>query len=130
MPIYEFACRQCGNEFEKIVSFSAKGAPNCPQCGSDQVERHIGLPALHFKGSGFYINDSKASSKADASKGADAGDSAAADGDANTSSDGDTKKKADAATGSEGQSTTADKPAQSAEKREKPTASPATKSES
>ena len=129
MPIYEFACRQCGNEFEKIVSFSAKGAPNCPQCGSDQVERHIGLPALHFKGSGFYINDSKAS-KNNAPKQDGAGDSAASDGDASTGTDGETKKKADATTSSDSQSAPVDKPAQSADKRETSTTSSDAKSKS
>ncbi len=128
MPIYEFACRQCGNEFEKIVSFSVKGVPNCPRCDSDQVERHIGLPALHFKGSGFYINDSKAGSKKDAPKRDDAGESATSDGEASTGTDGETKKKADATTSNDGQSTAADKPAQSTDKRETSAASPDAKS--
>ena len=60
MPIYEFLCRDCGNEFEKILPFSAQTIPNCPQCKSEQVERRVGRPAIHFKGSGWYITDSKA----------------------------------------------------------------------
>lgn len=60
MPIYEFLCRNCGNEFEKILPFSAQTVPHCPQCKSDQVERQMGRPAIHFKGSGWYITDSKA----------------------------------------------------------------------
>lgn len=60
MPIYEFLCRNCGNEFEKILPFSAQTMPHCPQCQSDQVERRVGRPAIHFKGSGWYITDSKA----------------------------------------------------------------------
>lgn len=59
MPIYEFVCEACGNEYEKIVPFSAEGHPPCPVCLSTEVKRRVGMPAIHFKGSGWYINDSK-----------------------------------------------------------------------
>lgn len=33
MPLYEFRCTECGNEFEVILRFSeADRAPTCPQC--------------------------------------------------------------------------------------------------
>ncbi|MEZ4730892.1 MAG: zinc ribbon domain-containing protein [Caldilineaceae bacterium] len=60
MPIYEFQCRDCGYEFEKILPFSTQSVPACPQCNSNLVERQVGRPAIHFKGSGWYITDSKA----------------------------------------------------------------------
>ena len=59
MPIYEFLCQSCGHEFERILPFSAQSTPPCPQCKSDHVVRQMGRPAIHFKGSGWYINDSK-----------------------------------------------------------------------
>jgi len=59
VPIYEFICQTCGEEFEKIQSFSATLSPTCPRCQSLQVQRQMGRPAIHFKGSGWYINDSK-----------------------------------------------------------------------
>ncbi|MBI3959734.1 MAG: zinc ribbon domain-containing protein [Chloroflexi bacterium] len=59
MPIYEFVCGECGHEFEKILSFSATATPACANCGAENVERQMGRPAIHFKGSGWYINDSK-----------------------------------------------------------------------
>lgn len=61
MPIYEFICQSCGNEFEQIRAFSDSTMPACAKCGSDQVVRRMGRPAIHFKGSGWYINDSKKS---------------------------------------------------------------------
>ena len=61
MPIYEFVCGSCGHEFEKILSFSATASPACGSCGAENVERQMGRPAIHFKGSGWYINDSKKS---------------------------------------------------------------------
>ncbi|MFN8490259.1 MAG: zinc ribbon domain-containing protein [Caldilineaceae bacterium] len=63
MPIYEFVCQTCGSEFEKIQSFSDKTAPICPRCQSNQVERQMSRPAIHFKGSGWYITDSKSDNK-------------------------------------------------------------------
>jgi putative FmdB family regulatory protein len=62
MPIYEFICQSCGNEFEHIQSFSDTSVPACAKCGSAQVVRRMGRPAIHFKGSGWYITDSKKSS--------------------------------------------------------------------
>jgi putative FmdB family regulatory protein len=61
MPIYEFVCRDCGSEFEQLMSFSAHGHPPCPACASQHVSRKIGRPAIHFKGSGWYVTDSKGS---------------------------------------------------------------------
>ena len=59
MPIYEFICQNCHSEFEKLVSFSNKNPIICPNCQGTDVERQMGLPAIHFKGSGWYITDSK-----------------------------------------------------------------------
>lgn len=63
MPIYEFVCESCTHEFEKIVSFSAALAPTCPVCEGNSVKRLMSKPAIHFKGSGWYITDSKADTK-------------------------------------------------------------------
>lgn len=60
MPIYEFQCQNCSHEFEQILPFSAQSTPACPKCSSNHVERRVGRPAIHFKGSGWYITDSKA----------------------------------------------------------------------
>lgn len=66
MPIYEFVCQDCGHEFELIQSFSDSSIPQCPVCHSEQVMRQVGRPAIHFKGSGWYITDSKKASKSSA----------------------------------------------------------------
>ena len=70
MPIYEFTCQSCGNEFEQIRSFSDSSVPTCTKCGSAEVVRRVGRPAIHFKGSGWYITDSKKGGKNGDSKGA------------------------------------------------------------
>lgn len=44
MPIYEYRCKECGEEFEKFVrSMTAEEEVVCPSCGSPQVEKKISL---------------------------------------------------------------------------------------
>lgn len=73
MPIYEYACHDCGYEFEKIQSFSDSSTPVCPNCQGVHVRRRISQPAIHFKGSGWYITDSKNASKSSANGKSDEG---------------------------------------------------------
>ncbi|NDY42555.1 zinc ribbon domain-containing protein [Dissulfurirhabdus thermomarina] len=40
MPIYEFACRKCGQKFETFVlSFRDLKEVCCPHCGSEKVQK-------------------------------------------------------------------------------------------
>jgi len=41
MPIYEYACHGCGNEFETLVRNGA--APDCPSCGSTDLEKKLSV---------------------------------------------------------------------------------------
>ena len=60
MPIYEYECLTCGTTFEKRQSFSEPPEADCPE-GHGETRRLLSAPAIVFKGSGFYINDSKGS---------------------------------------------------------------------
>jgi putative FmdB family regulatory protein len=40
MPLNDFACRACGEQFEAFTS--AGGRAPCPACGADDVERRFG----------------------------------------------------------------------------------------
>ena len=47
MPIYEYACRACGAEFEKFQRQIGADAPPCELCGdAEQVERLIARSAF------------------------------------------------------------------------------------
>ena len=56
MPLYEYKCDLCGNVFEKIERFSDPPLIEHEGCGG-KVQRLISSPALHFKGSGWYVTD-------------------------------------------------------------------------
>jgi putative FmdB family regulatory protein len=44
MPIYEYRCQECEEEFEKLVlSPSANKPVECPHCGSEKVNKVISL---------------------------------------------------------------------------------------
>ena len=44
MPIYEYRCQSCGNEFELLVRSST--VPACTKCESQNLERKLSLPAI------------------------------------------------------------------------------------
>ncbi|MGE3538502.1 MAG: FmdB family zinc ribbon protein [Candidatus Tectimicrobiota bacterium] len=56
MPIYEYRCSDCGNQFELMQKFSDPPAENCPTC-SGSVHKLISRSAFHLKGSGWYVTD-------------------------------------------------------------------------
>ena len=62
MPTYEYECRSCSHSFEAFQAMSEAPLTTCPSCGG-AVRRLIGGgTGIIFKGSGFYVNDSKKSS--------------------------------------------------------------------
>jgi len=56
VPLYEYRCKNCEHQFEKIQSFSAPEEKECPECGGP-VEKLLSAPAVQFKGSGWYVTD-------------------------------------------------------------------------
>jgi putative FmdB family regulatory protein len=41
MPIYEYACRDCGHEFEALVRSST--VPECPTCHSTVLDKQLSV---------------------------------------------------------------------------------------
>lgn len=42
MPMYEYMCVVCGNEYEKLLPMSkADDAQECPKCGSERSRRQL-----------------------------------------------------------------------------------------
>lgn len=52
MPLYEYHCQNCMEDFEKIVRFSeADRLPPCPVCGSTDTHKKISMSASFGSGS-------------------------------------------------------------------------------
>lgn len=49
MPIYEYKCRGCSNEFEELVKIGE--TPDCPSCGGADLEKLVSLPAISTESS-------------------------------------------------------------------------------
>jgi putative FmdB family regulatory protein len=43
MPLYEYKCKDCGNEYEELVSVNEKETPPCPSCKSVNSEKKVSL---------------------------------------------------------------------------------------
>ena len=54
MPIYEYACGACGNEFEAEQRITEEPLKACPECQSRQVKRLISQTSFVLKGGGWY----------------------------------------------------------------------------
>jgi putative FmdB family regulatory protein len=78
VPLYEYRCKDCGHQFEKIQSFSAPDEKECPVCHGP-VERLISASAAHFKGSGWYATDYASKSKRSEMKASADGESKSSD---------------------------------------------------
>lgn len=60
MPTYEYECTRCGLVTEEFKPMSAPRRQRCPSCRG-KVERLVsGGAGVLFKGSGFYVTDSRA----------------------------------------------------------------------
>ena len=84
MPVYEYRCTK-GHTYEKTEGFSAPVTQKCTQC-SARARRQISMPAVIFKGSGFYSTDNRGPAPASDGSPSDGG-SSSKDASSSTSSD-------------------------------------------
>ena len=102
MPTYVYACDSCGAQFEQFQSFKDEPLRVCPSC--DGAVRRVFQPVgIVFKGSGWYITDSRKSSSATVGS-EDSGDKG---------DKGDKSEKSDKTEAKSSQSTTSEAPAKS-----------------
>src|ERR1700728_273750 len=64
MPLYDYACTKCGRTFEVRRGFNETHQDPCAACGAP-VRRVFSAAPVLFKGSGFYVTDSRRSSGGD-----------------------------------------------------------------
>lgn len=56
MPIYEYKCTSCGNEFEIIQKVGAGPLRKCRECNG-KLEKLISRSSFQLKGGGWFVND-------------------------------------------------------------------------
>lgn len=59
MPTYVYECKKCRHRFEIFQSFSAEKLTTCPECEEVALRKVLFPAGVVFKGSGFYVNDSR-----------------------------------------------------------------------
>ena len=87
MPTYQYACTECGHAFEQFQSFSDDALTVCPECDG-RLRKVFNAVGVVFKGSGFYLTDSRSSgsSTSPASSGSSSSGSSTSGESASTSS--------------------------------------------
>ncbi len=64
MPVYAYHCRACDSDFDFKQSFNDEPLKVCQVCGTaGQVVRVIQPAGVVFKGSGFYVTDTRGATK-------------------------------------------------------------------
>lgn len=62
MPTYEYLCQECGERLEVFQKFSDKPLRTHPECGGD-LNKVFHASGVVFKGSGYYVTDSRPKGK-------------------------------------------------------------------
>ncbi len=91
MPIYEYACGGCGNEFETEQRITEDPVKTCPRCRSRKVKRLISQTSFLLKGGGWYADLYSSKSGTEKSAGADSEGSKKASSDSGSESKPETK---------------------------------------
>ena len=93
MPTYEYHCESCNRRYDRREGFDAATSHTCDSCQTGTAKRVLHVPMVVFKGSGFYVNDSKKSEKSTSSSSSEKsvslpnGDSGSSDSGSSSSSD-------------------------------------------
>ncbi len=59
MPIFEYECAKCGHRLEQILRAGQREPEQCPNCGGPLQKLFPTSIGIVFRGSGFYITDSR-----------------------------------------------------------------------
>lgn len=74
MPTYGYQCTECKHEFSVFQNMKDDPITACPQCG-EKVKRLLYPVGIVFKGTGWYINDSRAPEKSEKTESPDKAES-------------------------------------------------------
>ena len=57
MPIYEYACPDCGHQNDHLQKLADAPIAACPKCGSTKYYKKISAAGFALKGTGWYVTD-------------------------------------------------------------------------
>ena len=63
MPIYGYACSECGHQLDALQKMSDDPLVDCPECGKPGLKRQLSAPRFRLKGGGWYETDFKTGDK-------------------------------------------------------------------
>jgi putative FmdB family regulatory protein len=85
LPIYEYLCNDCGNNFESFIGIKDAPVKVCMHCNSSNIKKLVSNCSFQLKGTGWYATDyakkdasngnKKEKPKAESSKASEAKDS-------------------------------------------------------
>lgn len=90
MPTYEYVCRDCGEHLEVVQSFTEEALTQCGRCGGN-LRKVFSAAGIIFKGSGYYVTDSRAKASGEA----DSGSSSESSSDSSSDTSKSTSKKSE-----------------------------------
>jgi putative FmdB family regulatory protein len=64
LPLYEYGCPTCGSVADVRHGFDDRPDVTCEKCGAAMTRRFSAAPIV-FKGSGFYVTDSRSGGKSE-----------------------------------------------------------------
>ncbi|MGQ3891147.1 FmdB family zinc ribbon protein [Legionella sp. CNM-4043-24] len=72
MPIYEYQCSTCHQQFDLLQKMSDAPATLCPNCQNHTAVRMVSAAGFQLKGSGWYVTDFKNKTNTSAGSSSDA----------------------------------------------------------
>ncbi len=87
MPTYEYHCSKCKSSYDLRQGFDAETTHTCENCGKGVAKRVLHAPKVFFKGSGFYVTDSKSKSTAAVTDSAPSASESSSDGESTAKSE-------------------------------------------
>jgi len=63
MPIYEYACDDCGHQLEKLQKMSDAALTDCPACEKPSLKKMVSAAGFRLSGGGWYESDFKTGTK-------------------------------------------------------------------
>jgi putative FmdB family regulatory protein len=59
MPIYAYACNDCGLQKDVMQKMSDDPLNTCPDCGKESFTKQVTAAGFQLKGNGYYATDFK-----------------------------------------------------------------------